>query len=562
MKKEITAIIVITLLSSILLTVFGFAFVKRDPNVIEVEQISTIKTIGQYTNTWVTAILTGVGLSLIGFLFYFKPLKKIYFLLIYLLQIFIILIEAFCLFKFGLSISPPMMSIIADTNNILEIQGFFETYFDFSSILLVLSILFIGWLVWHFAEKIADFVIKYKKVFISIFVILVLISFIGVGKILGFSASTPMAKSFYAVKYWLKVKRNLAKLSNDKENRVEITKNESDTPFIIFIIGESESRHFMGMYDKRYDTTPLCQKLVDAGNMFAFTDTISMKSSTAQVMTPLLSFMENTTETTDLRKFDPLVDVFKKAGYQAFWISNHEKITKDLSYATYMSSRCDYSKFTARMSGNTEFTPQYTLKDEVVLPPLDEFMKNQVSQKDKNLFIFQIMGSHIRYHDRYPDSFKHFKAADIKEEGFQENQKAVLANYLNTILYTDYIMNEIINRFKDKDAILLYVSDHGEEMWQAGFVGHGPTNVSKYMVEIPFLIWVSDTYKEKRSNNIERIKGSLNKPFMTDNLVHVLLDLAGIETKQYDATKSVVNEKFIPRDRIVVDGLKYEMLRK
>ena len=535
MKKEITAIIIITLLSSMLLSVFWFFFEKQDSNNIQIEQVNTINKIGKYANNWVTAILTGVGLSLIGFLFYFKPLKKLYFILIYLLQIFIILIEIFCMYKFGLSISPPMMSIIADTNNILEIQGFFETYFDLASIIFVLAILCLSWLIWYFGEKIGDFIIKYKKIFIGIFVVLVILSLIGVGKIGGFSASTPLAKSFYAVKYWIKVKRNLAKLSNDKENRVEITKNESDTAFIIFIIGESESRHFMGIYNNKYDTTPLCQKLIDSGNLFAFTDTISMKSSTAQVMTPLLSFMENTTETTDLKKFDPIVDVFTKAGYQAFWISNHEKITKDLSYATYMSSRCNYVKFTAKMSGNTEFTPQYASKDEVVLPPLDEFLKNQVLQKDKNLFVFQIMGSHIRY---------------------------VLANYLNTILYTDYIMNEIINRFKDKDAILVYISDHGEEMWQAGFVGHGPSNVSKYMVEIPFLIWVSDSYKEKRPNNIARIQNSLNKPFMTDNLVHVLLDLAGIETKQYDATKSVINEKYIPRERIVVDGLKYEALRK
>ncbi len=49
---------------------------------------------------------------------------------------------------------------------------------------------------------------------------------------------------------------------------------------------------------------------------------------------------------------------------------------------------------------------------------------------------------------------------------------------------------------------------------------------------------------------------------MTDNLVHVLLDLASIETKQYDPTKSVINEKYIPRERIVADGLRYEALRK
>ena len=220
MKKEITAIIVITLLSSVLMSVLGLAFVKRDANIIEVEKVNAIKTVGLYANRLTTALLTGIGLSIIGFLFYFKPLKKLYYVFVYLLQIFIILIEGFCLFKFGLSISPPMMSIIADTNNVLEIKGFFETYFDFSSVVLVFSILFIGWLVWYFAEKAADFIIKYKKVFISLFTVLVILSLVGVGKIGGFNASTPLALSFYSVKYWMKVKRNLANLSNDKENRV------------------------------------------------------------------------------------------------------------------------------------------------------------------------------------------------------------------------------------------------------------------------------------------------------------------------------------------------------
>ena len=133
---------------------------------------------------------------------------------------------------------------------------------------------------------------------------------------------------------------------------------------------------------------------------------------------------------------------------------------------------------------------------------------------------------------------------------------------MNTIYYTDYIINEIISRFADKDAIMVYVSDHGEEMWQSGFVGHGPTSVSKYMIEIPFLIWVSDKFKEKRLEKIQSIKESINKPFMTDNLTHVMLDLANIETKQYDPTKSVINQAYKVRDRIVINGLKYEDLRK
>ena len=561
MAKYITSLTIITIISAILIPITTQIYgITNIPNEV-LGLPNSFHSLGQFANLIITSLFTGLLFGYISYLLYFEPLKKLYLVMMYLLMVFLTLVETFCLAKFGLAISPPMTAIMADTNNMTEITGFFETYFDFPTLVFIVLLCTIAWLIWHYSEKILNFIIKFKKFFISIGILFVVIALAGAHKIAGMTASPPIMKAIYCAKYWYKVKSSIAKMSKDV-NRVEILSNKSDTAFIIFIIGESESRHFMGMYNSKYESTPLCNKLIDSGNMFAFTNTISMKSSTAQVMTPLLSFMENTTETTDLTKFDPIVDVFTKAGYQAFWISNHEKITKDLSYATYMSSRCNYSTFTSKSSGNVEHISRLCLKDEVILPHLDEYIKNQVPHKNKNLFCFQIMGSHIRYKDRVPDNFNKFKYTDVKEDKLNENQKKTVAEYLNTIYYTDYIINEIVSRFSDKDAIMFYVSDHGEEMWQSGFVGHGPTNVSKYMVDIPFLIWVSDKYKEKRLENVERIKASLNKPFMTDNLVHVMLDLSGIETKQYDPTKSIINQSFKPRDRIVINGMKYEDLRK
>ena len=561
MKKEATALTILTIISSILIPITSTIFNANQLPAEVMRLPHDLVSLGLFSNQIVTGFLTGIVFTLIAWLLYYKPLRKAYFFILYIFTLFLIAVEVFCIANFGLTISLPMTSIMADTNNSTEIAGFFETYFTYKTAIFIILLCLIGWAIWYYGEKIFDHIFKQKKVYISVLVILAIISLIGTHKIGGLTASTPFYKTIYCAKYWIKTSNTLNKMSSDKTNKVELTKNNSDTAFIIFIIGESESRHFMGMYNPKYDSTPLCNKLIESGNMFAFTDTISMKSSTAQVMTPLLSFMDNTTETTDLTKYDPLVDVFTKAGYQAFWISNHEKITKDLSYATYMSSRCDYSTFTSRSAGNTEHVSWLTTKDEVIFKPLDEYIKNQVPQKDKNLFIMQIMGSHIRYHDRYPDRFNRFKASDIKEDNFKDHQKALLAEYLNTVCYTDYFINEIISRFNDKDAILFYVSDHGEEMWQAGFQGHGPTNVSQYMVDIPFLIWVSDTYKEKRPDNVQRIKDAVNKPFMTDNLAQVMIDLASIETKQYDSTKSVVNPSYIIKDR-VINGIKYEDLKK
>jgi heptose-I-phosphate ethanolaminephosphotransferase len=276
-------------------------------------------------------------------------------------------------------------------------------------------------------------------------------------------------------------------------------------------------------------------------------------------MPVLLSFMDSSNDMSDFNLFDPLIDVFNKAGYQTFWISNHEKITKDLSYATFSSVRCNYSFFTSKSVGSVEYFSSLCLPDEVILPVFKECLEKYAPARDKNFFIFQIMGSHIRYKDRYPASFNLFKASDIK--GYSEDKKSLVAEYLNTILYTDFVLAQIIEPLKDEQAMLVYVSDHGEEMWQGGFHGHGPSNVSKYMVEIPMFIWVSDKFKQKYHDIFRNIKTSLNRPYMTDSLVHTVLDLVQIKTKQYKADKSIINDKFIPAKRYI-DGTEYNDLRK
>lgn len=561
MKKELTAITIATLLSSILIpTIATIKGIERlDGEVMRLPY--NYLSLAQFSNLCVIAIITGFVLYALNYLFYFKPLKKIYVIGIYLFTWFLSLIEFFCLTKFELSISKPMISIMGDTNNMSEVRSFFELYFDWTTVVLILAMVLLAWAIWHFAEKIADFIINYKKTFIGLFVLLIIFAVTGY-KLGGNSANAPIMKTIYSLNHGAKVKRYIAKLAADKTNKVEIISDKSDTPCFIFVVGESESRLVMGLYNKKYDSTPLCQKLVDSGNMFAFTNTISMKSVTALCIPPLLSFMENTNTTPDLTKFDSILDVFAKANYQTFWISNHEKITKDMSYATVLMMKSDYNAHVAKVEGCSEYVPWLCQKDEAVLKPLDEYIQNKVPQKEKNFFVIHIMGSHGRYSDRYPDNFDHFHSKDVKEDYLDETKKAKFATYLNSVKYTDYVLNEIISRFKDQDAVMVYVPDHGEELWQGGFIGHGPTNVSKYMVEIPMLIWLSDKYKENNPTIVENIKSSLDKPFMTDNLVHVILDLAKIQTKQYDATKSVINPGFVARDRIVTNGLKYEELRK
>ena len=51
-------------------------------------------------------------------------------------------------------------------------------------------------------------------------------------------------------------------------------------------------------------------------------------------------------------------------------------------------------------------------------------------------------------------------------------QRNVLADYDNAILYNDSIVDAIISRFEDKEAIIIYMPDHGEECYEGnrGFI--------------------------------------------------------------------------------------------
>ena len=51
-------------------------------------------------------------------------------------------------------------------------------------------------------------------------------------------------------------------------------------------------------------------------------------------------------------------------------------------------------------------------------------------------------------------------------------------------------------------------------------------------------------YRENHPDLVERIAASVDKPFMSDDLPHLLYDLAGIESPAYHPERSVLNPNY------------------
>ncbi|MBQ6005246.1 MAG: sulfatase-like hydrolase/transferase [Selenomonadaceae bacterium] len=114
-------------------------------------------------------------------------------------------------------------------------------------------------------------------------------------------------------------------------------------------------------------------------------------------------------------------------------------------------------------------------------------------------------------------------------------------------MYNDFIVNEIIRRFEEKDAVIIYISDHGEEVFENGreFAGHSmEESGNRNMIEIPAIIWASKKFRQSYPEKISALNAALDRPYRTDYLIHALLDLLDIRTTSFEPEKSILNARF------------------
>jgi heptose-I-phosphate ethanolaminephosphotransferase len=185
--------------------------------------------------------------------------------------------------------------------------------------------------------------------------------------------------------------------------------------------------------------------------------------------------------------------------------------------------------------------------DKLVLPVLKNVLKEEVPKK---VIFIHLMGTHTRYSNRYPKEFEIFK--DKPQTKFpSETSYRVINEYDNAVLYNDYIINNIISNLKkshkeNEIQQLLYFSDHGEELFRTmDFYGHSNEIGSYPMYEIPFLYWSNS------SINLSKYRSYIERKYMTDDLIYSVADILDIEFDGMNYERSLFNDAFIPKNRIV-----------
>ncbi len=329
-----------------------------------------------------------------------------------------------------------------------------------------------------------------------------------------------------------------------------------DSITVVYVLGESYIKSHAHLYDYELPTTPYLDQEKECGNLFVFNDVIAPFNLTYKVEKNTF-FCNSIADGEHWASSPSFMQLFKKAGFFVGFYDN-QRGGKGFKLENINGSRI-YNKDVARLSYSdiAEHSCQYDA-DFIV-----DVMKKGIPAASRSLHVYHLMGQHGPANQRYPQEFNKLKASDIKRHlpFLNNNNKAAIADYDNATLYNDYVLHTIIEQYKDKNAALIYMSDHGEEMYdyrnsagRAKAVKGMEAQMALHQFGVPFVIWLSDSYKAKHPDKVEAVCAALDRPFMTDNIAQVLFDLAGLKTQYYKADRDLISPQFKPRKRIIDDS--------
>ncbi len=176
--------------------------------------------------------------------------------------------------------------------------------------------------------------------------------------------------------------------------------------------------------------------------------------------------------------------------------------------------------------------------DEDVVPLLEKDL-NTYNGGEKLILLHLGGGSHgAIYNTRFPASFRKFQPYCNDADVLKQCTKEELFNeYDNSILYTDFVLNEIIQKLQKSKLpyVFIYTSDHGESLGEDGYIFHGmPPGVAlPYdQAHIPLLV--------KASIPISILK---REEYKQPDIFDTVLYLLNIQTDGFDKKRNFIKKE-------------------
>ncbi len=486
----------------------------------------------------------------------------------YILLFVVFFIREFLKFVFIMEISPEVLMLVTETTP-REVSEFFHEYLFTSGTCYAVTITLL-------LSFVAIIVEKYRKQFGYLFkgrIMRVVFSLLLVWGLIACLSYVRMYKaqtmdelsvwqldeSQYADPFSLLLcsTYSLELSSGDMARFVQVTQQVTskqvsvtytDSLNIVIVIGESYIKWHSNLYGYPLNTCPYQKTEVEEGRLFALNAVYTSSNYTSTALKNILS-CNNSIRGEQWNEFPYFPSIMKHAGYQVYLWDNQREAFEYTAFTFSLNSflydsNIQQLSYTKVNDCNFDY-------DADLIADLEKHIGNKGRH---NLFMIHLMGQHFDAKKRFPHpSFSVFQGKDIPNRAvyMTESKRQEVADYDNATLYNDYVLKKIMDLFRKEPAVIIYFSDHGEEIYdyrdskgRADAESQTETMYWKYQYQIPFTIWCSDKYIEKNPEQVKAIKGCIDNSWMTDDLCHLVFRIGGITTSYYKKDRDVLDSLY------------------
>jgi heptose-I-phosphate ethanolaminephosphotransferase len=320
---------------------------------------------------------------------------------------------------------------------------------------------------------------------------------------------------------------------------------EQDKPLpttIVLVIGESTNRLHMGLYGYHRNTNPKLSSIQN--ELKVFKQVFASRPNTIESLEQVLTFANQ--QHPDWYKTKPsILAMMKQAGYRTYWITNQQTLTARNTMLTTFAKQADTQVFL-----NTSRRQNAYSYDEKVLAPYAEMLNRP---DEKKLIVVHLLGTHMKYDFRYPESFNYYRDSIGMPPGLSSQQIDTINAYDNAIRYNDTIVFELIQKLKQQNhhSLLFYFSDHGDDVYDSAphdFQGRNEGRPTYAMYAIPFVVWHSPNWFKADLLHAQNV---LDRQYDNADFIYTFSELVGLQYDGYLPHESVVNAQFM-EDPIMV----------
>lgn len=342
---------------------------------------------------------------------------------------------------------------------------------------------------------------------------------------------------------------------------------EPDSLNVVFVLGESYIKSHSALYGYEHNTTPWMIAERDRGNLVVFTDIVTPYNATSTVQKNV--FALNDKHGGEMWYEKPIFPtVFRHAGYKVYFWDNQRNYSKTEMFTITVNSFI-YNDIIAGLSYDETSNNAITIDGNL----LHDFKKNSRVEPGKlNLYIFHLMGQHVHPVGRYPKKcgFDVFTADSVHrtDSYLTAKKREYIAQYDNATRYNDAVMKSIFDMWREKNTVVVYLSDHGDEAYDwRDHIGRGNVTGPDARLfhsdnDVPMVVWCSDTYIARHPQLVQQLRTVATCAGMTQDVGFMLLRLAGIKTPYYQPQRDISNPQYQPQPRIVYDKYDYDEVVK